>query len=113
MCAGWLAVPDPGGLPPRASGAEGERDSRGDVNCEGQRGSASLGDGHHSQTSAHQHAAWVLALPFTFITKLMLRNFGKKKEMMYRIVVSSFLWPEKYLSLHRNIPFLCPSSLID
>lgn len=59
VCVGWLVVPDPGGVPPRASGAEGECQRWGDVNCEGQRGGSSFGDGHHSQTSAHKHAAWV------------------------------------------------------
>lgn len=63
VCAGWLVVPGPGGVPPRASGAEGECDRWGDVNCEGQRGSTSFGDGHHSQTSAHKHTARVLTLP--------------------------------------------------
>lgn len=67
VCAGWLVVPDPGGVPPRASGAEGERDRRGDVDCEGQRGSSSFGDGHRSQTAAHKHAAWVRTLSVTFI----------------------------------------------
>lgn len=55
LSAGWLGVSNPGGVPSRASGAEGERDARGPAGGEGQRGSSAAGDGHHSQASTYQH----------------------------------------------------------
>ncbi|CAF91374.1 unnamed protein product, partial [Tetraodon nigroviridis] len=63
---GRLSVPHPGGVSPRASGAAGERERRGDADCAGQRRGSGFGDDHRSQAVAHQHAARAPAAAHVF-----------------------------------------------
>lgn len=65
LCPGWLGVPHPGGVSPRASGAAGERDRWGAAGCEGQWRGPGSGDDHCSQAITHQHAARVNKPPNT------------------------------------------------
>lgn len=117
MCAGWLFVPDPGGVPPGASGAEGECKRWRDANCEGKRGGSGFGDGHRSQASAHKHTARVKIpqqlkavsicvrkswTPSYFILCLLFKTFGRSFGVLH---IVSFVWHARWKEFVKRMLF--------